>query len=161
MSSGVSYRKIEALQNLADRPGTEHEGKVARAMLEKLTGRAYAPTPPSPTPRPFVPRKPRAAKPPRPPLDFLKDDNARLKYATEIRDRFPIGTHVFYNAPNFKANRAGIVTGWKDFQVIVIFHDGFGAQRVPPRSARGWHLSKKKMDAKTSAKMRAKGARWA
>lgn len=161
MSAGVSYRKIEALQNLADRPGTEHEGRVARAMLEKLTGRPYSPSPPPPPLRAFVPRKPRAAKPPRPPLDFLKDDNARIKYATEIRDRFPIGTRVYYNAPRYKRNSPGIVTGWKGFQVIVIFHDGWGAQRVPPRSARGWHLSKKKMDAKTSAKMRAKGVRWA
>lgn len=32
-------KTIEALRRLAERPGTPHEGKVARAMLEKMEAR--------------------------------------------------------------------------------------------------------------------------
>jgi hypothetical protein len=35
----VTRRAIEALENLAERPGTEHEGEVAREMLRKARER--------------------------------------------------------------------------------------------------------------------------
>lgn len=34
----MTSRTIAALRRLAERPGTEHEGAVARAMLEKAEG---------------------------------------------------------------------------------------------------------------------------
>lgn len=36
----MTSRTIAALRRLAERPGTEHEGKVARAMLERAGGAA-------------------------------------------------------------------------------------------------------------------------
>lgn len=38
----MSSRKIDALRRLAERPGTEHEGIVARAMLAKLQAKQAA-----------------------------------------------------------------------------------------------------------------------
>lgn len=35
----MNARKLQALRNLAERPGTEAEGKVARAMLAKAEGK--------------------------------------------------------------------------------------------------------------------------
>jgi hypothetical protein len=42
-------RKIEALRRLAERPGTEHEGNVAREMLAKLEGQQSKPEAPPPS----------------------------------------------------------------------------------------------------------------
>ncbi len=173
----ASPRKIQALQNLAERPGTEAEGRVAREMLEKLTGKAYSPSPPSTTAqRPqyysndyFAKRARDAAEsarkarqsPPRKPEPSYVGD--RLKLAIEVRERFPIGTKVFYNAPGYPPNASGIVMGFQraGHCVTVAFDfDGETAQ-IPACSSRGWHLTKQKMDRKLSGSMSKSGVRWA
>jgi hypothetical protein len=149
----VSARKLEALQNLADRPGTPHEGAVARAMLEKLTGKPYTPTP-QPAPRVHRPRAKKKAPAPVVP-DYLKDP---LKMAFEVRSRFPLGTKVWYSAKGFPVNSPGTVIGFEraGHRVMVDF-EWFPIKTVVACTDRGWHLSKKPIPQKQAEKLYPKG----
>lgn len=120
----MTHRKRQALRNLAERPGTEAEGEVARAMLAKLD---KAPT----TEEEYIDRF----------RDFLKtgsmDDLADAvgprtcdcgtKYQTfstctnhALHERmraqapvlFPKGTRIYYNCWAYPANDPGTVVGY-------------------------------------------------
>lgn len=186
-----SARKLAALRNLAERPGTEAEGKVARAMLEKLTGREYAPPrPPAPerpitggrfngevweflqpdgtwstkpawSTRPAQPRPKAPRKKPAPPKvpEYFRD---KVKLAMKVRQRFPIGTTVYYNAPGWASNSMGTVTGYRPagYKVRVWFDQMGGVKEVDACSSRGWHMTVLPMNEKTAAKMQKKGVKW-
>lgn len=167
----VSSRKLQALQNLAERPGTEAEGRVARAMLEKLTGRPYsqrerAQSDPferfdklwedlkqkcsTPPPRPR--KAPAAKKKAKLPLWYTDP----LKRAQKVRERFPIGSVIYYNARGWPINTGGEVLGYEraGFRVRVEFFSG--VQLVHACSDLGWHLSLNPVSPKQAAKLQKK-----
>ncbi len=154
----ASARKIQALQNLAERPGTEAEGRVARAMLEKLTGRAYIPPRPAPAPPKRKPRVPREKAVPKVP-EYFAD---KLKLAMKVRERFPLGATVYYNAFGHDPNHMGTVTGYEPsgFRVVVWFADFGKSALVYACSDRGWHLTLKPMPKSMGDKMRTHGAKY-
>lgn len=150
----LTARKLEALRNLAERPGTEHEGEVARAMLEKLTGQRYRP----PIIREqFDPKRAARKKAPAPKQpDYMTDP---LKMAQEVRKRFPVGTRVYYTGPGFPYNSPGTVVGYESagFRVIVDFEWDDTEVMLTACCPIGWCLTKKPMSKETARKFYAKG----
>lgn len=163
-------RRIEALRNLAERPGTEAEGKVARAMLERVLAKERA-----------------AADPASDAFDKFKDylrtgsmddlahavgmrecdcgvrfpafgmcPNERGHQIIEdtIRRRFPVGSRVYYNRWSYAPNLPGIVAGKPDtWNRLAVRFDGLKGQRtVPVYSRLGWHLTSYRVDAETLRK---------
>lgn len=76
----VTDRKLEALQNLAERPGTPHEGKVARAKLREL--RAKSGTTVDTQAASVPPETKSAAKETKTPSSETKAKNVKQKVAT-------------------------------------------------------------------------------
>lgn len=73
----MNKRKLEALRNLAERPGTDAEGEVARAMLE----RAEAARPPkAPTEISDLPHQYRQVF-----VDFLNGDIGVVEFVLAMR----------------------------------------------------------------------------
>lgn len=153
----VSNRKLQALINLAERPGTPAEGEVARAMLAKL-GHPYVPRPQAPPPRPAAkPRQRRAAPAPPKRPDLFNDP---IKVAQIIRFRFPLGSRVFFNAKGYPMNHPGMVCHYEraGTRLKVWFDDAPTATWIHAISDWGWHLTTKKMSKKTAAHMGSKVA---
>lgn len=159
----MNPRKLQALRNLAERPGTEAEGAVARAMLAKAEAQR------SPEDQ-FLDKF----------RDFLRtgsrDDLAKAvgdklcdcgtRYAAfticenfafharinrELREKFPVGARVYYNrwayAVNCPAMVAGYSTEWHG--IWLRFEHLKNRRNVPVYSAAGWHLSRHPVDAET------------
>jgi len=162
----VTDRKLQALRNLAERPGTEAEGVLAREILERLEAKQ--------TPEEHVWSKFR---------DFLRSGNleglaaatgggdtvcdcgnrhprltlcVRLDLHTivaqEIQDRFQRGARVYYNYWAYPANCPATVTGYSasSFCSIRLKFDHL----KNPRSVRiyragRWHLFTQPLDEET------------
>ena len=110
----VAERRIEALQRLAERPGTEAEGELARSFLETLA------------------RKHKVRVPER----FVSEE--------DLRRKFPKGAQVYYNMWCYEPNAPGIVTCYdKERGWIRIKFDHLKSSRsVPIYTERGGcHLS--------------------
>jgi hypothetical protein len=126
--NAVTQRQIEALRNLAERPGTEAEGRLARELLERVKVSTLAVGD-------AVDRLQSVG---------LSPDEVRA----EIRRRFPRGTRVYYNYWTYVENCPGTVTGYpvkpfrEDWAWARIKFDYLKSSRaVPVYSAKGWHLS--------------------
>jgi hypothetical protein len=81
VSSGT-HRRIEALQRLADNPGTEAEGVLAKSFLEALSGKYNI----------------------RPVEQFTS--------TAALQAKFPRGSRVYYSNWCFKPNTPGVVKGY-------------------------------------------------
>ena len=146
-------------------------------MLEKLTGKAYAPestirdwadaeiarASADAAARAWGAARKRAtakAKKPEPPPPLYFTD--KLKLAMKVRQRFPIGTTVYYNAPGWDTNSMGTVTGYKAAGVKVrVWFDFLGETvEIHACSRRGWHLSLKPLTGKAAEKMQKRGVVW-
>lgn len=174
----MSRRKIEALRNLAERPGTEAEGQLAREMLAKieakrgneLEGNAWF----------YFERYLRTQS-----MDDLQmavelrqcDCGERIGMGSkcgrgavheaiqsDIRKRFPKGARVYYNywaySENCPATVAGYCTkpelwGW----IRLKFEHLKGVRAVPIYQQR-WHLSTEPVDRKTIRRDRLDGRWW-
>lgn len=131
----MSARKIAALRALAERPGTEAEGAVAREKLAKLM--AASPAPPTTIMDSFA--------------DTIRSavDRcvAREELRAEIQRRFKPGDLVYYNRWAYAANEAGIVKGYPKpttdnaAWLRIKFDRLKTARNVPIFSEDGWHLS--------------------
>lgn len=153
-------RKIEALRNLAERPGTEAEGILAREMLARWESKKSIP----------VDALDKFS-------DFLRtghiDDLAKaVGYKTcdcgnchpaftscpktqlhqqidsEKRILFPRGSRVFYNRWAYRKNCPGTITGYSiDWSWMRIKFDHLKNSRaVQIYSQKGWHLSTKPIE---------------
>ncbi len=149
----ASARKLQALQNLAERPGTEAEGRVARAMLEKLTGRPYTPQRPAPPPPFSIPYRPKKAPAAKRTVVLPKWYTDPLKRAEKVRQRFPIGSVIYYNARGWPDNTSGYILGHEraGFRVRVEFSSGI--KLVHACSDLGWHLSHNPASPKQARKL--------
>ena len=78
----VAERRIEALQRLAERPGTEAEGELARSFLKTLAAKHKI----------------------RIPERFVSEE--------DLRRKFPKGAQVYYNMWCYEPNAPGVVTGY-------------------------------------------------
>lgn len=171
----MNQRTIDSLRRLAERPGTEHEGNVARSMLEK------------------------ALKQPRQPDEVFHavlnkwasnhywdteqeplwecpcgdtiyangkcvNRFRHLEVQTEIRARFKPGDRVFYNYWAYSVNCPGKIaayikikdgTGTHPWAWISIRFDHLkSARQAPIFSARGWHLSHEPLDLEEAERLR-------
>jgi hypothetical protein len=162
--------KIAALRALAERPGTDAEGQVARAMLEKLNAK-----------RTSIDDDQMA-----PLRGYLSDDIdldeflrstrqgpvmwtcacgakiivgqkcgrrwRHLEIQTEIRAKFKKGDRVYYNRWAYPPNCPAIVAAYVDIGkpengtfpwawISLRFDHLNGARQVPIFSEKGWHLS--------------------
>ena len=163
MRTVPSTRKLAALRALAERPGTKAEGEVAREMLQRLEAKQ---TPAEQVYAQFG--------------DFLRsgsmDDLRRAvgeelcgcgnRYpafaecpltqhheavASEIRERFPRGTLVYYNCWAYSKNCTGIVSGYpREWNWLRIKFDHLKTVRSVPVYCNGlWHLSSAPVDDET------------
>ena len=80
----------------------------------------------------------------------------------KVRQRFPIGAAVYYNAPGYDTNSMGTVTGYKAAGVKVRVWFAFLGETAELHacSARGWHLTLNPLTKKTAEKMQKKGVVW-
>ena|SRR5258707_8918992 len=131
----MKSRRLQALQNLANRPGTEAEGAVAREMLERHQAKE--------DPYTLAQRIAHAAY-----AKVQTDIKSRDAIAKEIRLRFPKGTRVYYNKWAYRSNSPGVVTGYPRIQfdgswgwIRIKFDHLKYASAVPIYSSLGWHLS--------------------
>lgn len=133
----MSRRKLEALRNLAERPGTEAEGRVARAMLAKHE-----------TAVPLVVIR----------YDFEFTCNCGTRYqargkcpnvvehariTVEAKRRFPKGRRIYYNCWAYPPNCAGTATGYvSDWNWVRVKFDHLKSVRnVPAYKWPDWLLS--------------------
>lgn len=152
--------RIEALRRLAERPGTEHEGLVARKMLKRL--KAKTATKPEPD---SVPAKYRMA-------EFWNGGNPVViqchcgemftsrtpceqssrheRIRAEILSRFAVGDRVFFNRYGYLLNAAANIIKVFDkaadkWNSVQLKFEGSGKTKaitVLAYSIYGWHLSK-------------------
>ena len=154
-------RRLNALRNLAERPGTPSEGAVARRMYE----REKAKQPKSTLDAKFGKFAdfmrsgsmddladavgPHLCDCGTPCRAFTKCGNhaRHEQIRTEIKERFPRGTRVYYNKWAYDANCTATVTGYPDDPTLwnwikVKFdHLKSGYRTIPIRSEHGWHIS--------------------
>jgi len=149
-----SARRLAALRNLAERPGTEAEGRVAREMLARIEAKA------EPAEQVYAQFE-----------EFLRtgslDDlgraiglktcdcgnrhpafthcpmmEAHQRIAVEIRQRFPRGQRVHYNRWAYPKNCPGRVTGYSGWHWVRVKFDHLKNSRAVPVYSGGlWHLS--------------------
>jgi hypothetical protein len=150
-------RRLDALRALAERPGTEAEGIVAREMLAKLEAKTEEEWP-SYLNSVLESERPRWSAF----ADFLKTgkiedldratrfttcpcgrDNPRdmpclnevehVRINAEIRQMFPVGTRVYYNRWAYAPNEPGVVVGYsKNWSWLRIKFDKLKTSRAVP-----------------------------
>ena len=143
----ISNRKIGALRNLAERPGTTAEGIAAREALKRLnvseiqygTLRRYD-----------IPWQMNEYCPCGTVYHFgekCTDLDRHVNIMSDLRHQFPRGTEVFYSKWCYAPNSRGRVTGYpvKHFDddwhwIRVKFDHLKSAISIPTRSDKGWHL---------------------
>src|ERR1035438_7778096 len=101
----MNSRRIEALRNLAERPGTEAEGRLARELLERAEGKR--------TPDDLGSACPRRCDcgNTHPAFTDCPMYTRHAEIDAEKRRRFPRGTRVYYNRWAYTENCQGTVTG--------------------------------------------------
>lgn len=164
----MTTRRLEALRALAERPGTEAEGILAREILDRLEGeqthraeeqyrrwlrrdisldellRAMKPQPLTPEELDALHFASRQAEEAR-----LRVDHAAIQ--AEIRRRFKKGDRIFYNKWAYSKNEPGVVTGYVRPKaengthpwawLSCRFDRHLWPRQIPVWSERGWHLS--------------------
>lgn len=157
----VSRRRIEALRALAERPGTEAEGALAREKLARAES-AYRVKPSAEKVLEHVisiwtnpvthcecgERHPRAEECPN------RADHDRI--ADEISARFPKGTRAYYNRWAYERNTPCTVTGAaKQWNWLRVKFDHLKTPRsIPVYSYMGWHLRTEPIDEFESVPLR-------
>jgi hypothetical protein len=164
----MSYsRRIEALRALAERPGTEAEGRVAREMLKRAEAK-HAQRDPMEAFRDYlhtgsmddlgdaIGRSVCDCGTSRPAFTNCQNTAEHERIAAEIRQRFPRGTRVFYNQWAYGANYPGRVTGYsREWNWARVKFDNLkNIRSVPIYSANGWHLSAEPLDTETRRPLR-------
>lgn len=147
----MSQRTLDALRNLAERPGTEAEGVLARELLERLRGKDADETVVyrrwlrkeislddllrSMKPAPLTVEEQMA-------VDLENERKRELEIQTEIREKFKIGDQVFYNFRGYKTNHPCEVSGYsRGFLIALKCACSMWPRSLTAYSARGWHLS--------------------
>lgn len=133
----MKHRRMEALRNLAARPGTPQEGEVARAMLAKLEAK-HVETPfdevlsdylRGGNVNDYIDRLRRERRSWQMPVDWRCSCGAvipierkcdhqfrHLEIQTEIRAKFAKGDRIFYNRWAYSLNCVGTVMGYVKLQ---------------------------------------------
>lgn len=167
----MSSRRIEALRNLAERPGTKSEGIVAREMLKRAEAKA-----PSvqmggliPSLRDLLQRYdiPDLVMCPcgvsRPIFDGPCPDTwSHMEIQTRIRAMFKRGDRVFYNYWAYPPNCPGKITAHLNLQrdngtypwawISVKFDHLKNARRIPVLNDKGeWCLTKEPQSTETQS----------
>jgi hypothetical protein len=153
----TSYRKLDALRALADRPGTPEEGRLAREILERLES---SPEPEWPAYLSAIPLYQvgnevafrdflrtgsmedleRATKWKTCPCGLANPQNEKCQNEIEhesirarIMQMFPRGQRVFYNRWAYAPNCPGVVVGYsKDWNWVRIKFDHLKSPRSVP-----------------------------
>lgn len=166
----MNARKLQALRNLAERPGTEAEGQLAREILARYEGKRGADIPTDEAgawaafrahmrgetdTSEFIDqmRRYRATwenltvscdcGSPRPFKGRCDNTDRHEAIRIEARKYFPKGTRVYYNKWAYKRNCAGVSTGHQsDWGWMRVKFDYLtSARNVRVFSEHGWHLS--------------------
>lgn len=150
----MNRRKIQALRNLAERPGTEAEGIVAREMLAKLENKSPE--------EDLISRFRRFLRTGN--LDDLPEGNPlwqcvcgtishrgqpcstfwrHHEIKREMETRFPVGSRVYYNYWAYNENCSATVIGYSgDWNCIRLKFAHLKSRRNVPIYRHGyWHLS--------------------
>lgn len=156
----MKRRKLQALRNLAERPGTEAEGAVARAMLEKAEAEQRTPedafadylhTHSLDDLADAVSRKRCRCGNRHPAFTTCPKTDFHASLDAEKREKFPRGARVHYNYWAYAENCPGNVVGYsKEWGWIRIKFDHLKHSRsVPIYTPLGWHLSTVPLDRET------------
>lgn len=158
----MNNRKLQALRNLAERPGTESEGKLAREILDRLERKL--PEDDSEATRWFWFEKylrtrdmsdlEKACSFPNycdcgASYRTPKCENLTLhsKIRSQTVELFPKGTRIYYNRWAYEPNSPGIVMGYpRDAERLwnwmrIKFYSLKSARNVPVYSRSGYHVS--------------------
>ena len=135
----MTTRRLAALSNLAERPGTHAEGNVAREKLKRAERSTV--TWPITKSRGITSTCDCGG----PILYGLGCVRSDLHYALngEMRRRFPRGTRVYYNKWAYSRNCPAFVTGYSEkWNWIRLKFDHLKTSRAVPIYVAGrWHLS--------------------
>ena len=144
-------RRLRALKNLAERPGTVAEGEVARRMYEREKAKHPGGTEYnfSDFMRSGWMDEPTICNCGSTYTAFTKCENhaRHEQIRAEIKERFPRGTRVYYNKWAYDANCTATVTGYPDdprlwnWIKVKFDHLKSGYRTIPIHSENGWHLS--------------------
>jgi hypothetical protein len=150
----MNRRRLEALRNLAERPGTEAEGQLAREILKRAEAEPSEANPlgrfaqfmrsgSMDDLRDAVGPKTCDCGTQHPAFTSCPNTAKHADIDAERRARFPRGTRVYYNCWAYSENCAGRVTGYPaQWNWIRVKFDHLKSSRsVPIYSALGWHLS--------------------
>jgi hypothetical protein len=172
----TSDRRLSALRALADRPGTEAEGRLAREILERLEVRDTEEYRRWQRKEISLDDLLRSVKPEpltREELAFLRyrtDQEREAKEAAqhieiqkEIRKRFTKGDRVYYNQWAYDANDPGTVTGYLRPKkengthpwawINVKLDRLLWPRQLPIWSERGWHLTHEPVSAEEAERL--------
>lgn len=166
----MSQRRIDALRALAERPGTEAEGKLAAELLAKIEAKPLAEESRWKLFETYLRSRNiedlmRACAAPKECAcgeKFLGKQcpnvTRHTSIAQEIRNRFKKGDVVFYNKWAYSPNARAVVIGysqWESWQWIRLQFDHLKHPRaVPIYSLLGRHLSHEPVTAEESARLR-------
>lgn len=159
----MTRRTLEALRNLAERPGTEAEGKLAKEILARLEGkktpeaeyfdkfRAFLRTGSLDDLAAATGPKTCACGNQHPVFTQCPKEDRHLEIRMQAFFRFPRGKRVFYNCWAYPANCPGTVTGIsQEWNWLRIKFDHLATSRaVPIYDSQGWHLSISPIDTET------------
>lgn len=142
----ATARTIRALEQLASRPGTSHEGILARRKLEELRKKRLQP-------EPSVHRVAEVWTCPcgsRSPVgDQCRNNAEHERIRQQIQNKFKKGDRVYYNYWAYEPNCTATVIGYmkqpdgNNWAWIRLRFDHLksGYRSVPIHSDKGWHLS--------------------
>lgn len=161
----MDQNTIESLRRLAERPGTEHEGAVAREMLRRLEAKIPAENRGLiPSLRELLKRHgiPDAWTCPCGAVNSVGDGPCaetwkHLDIQTQIRAKFAKGDRVYYNCWAYPRNCPGRFAAYVKLKpeigdypwawISVKFDHLKQARQIPIISARGWLLSHEPLEA--------------
>lgn len=156
-------RTLAALEALAARPGTPHEGEVARAMLERFRAKRSAEEQYFDKFRDFlrsgsmedlaqaVGENTCDCGSRYPAFQKCANLDAHERIAREILERFPRGTEIYYNKWAYAQNCPGKIVGYSHSWnwARIKFDHLKNSRSCPIYSAKGWHISKYPLDYET------------
>lgn len=148
----ISPRKLEALRNLAERPGTEAEGRLAREILARLESSSSEESLGEILGRFGLPTHWKCACGSNVGVGEKCNNQFMHSFIQQnIRDRFKKGDRVYYNRWAYEINDPAVVTGYVKPAKEIGDHPWAwirlkfdllkNSRAVPIYSNRGWNLS--------------------